>query len=153
MQIRLVGTHRFGNRIGDPHPGRHPAGAVSGGTIEIVLLHEAPIEMRRERRVLDPVRVGNVRERNGLDRHRRFRTLERTLGIQDRPDRLAGDHAPCQKTSAVAGSVDLVANRFGVITRPYEIGQDFSTQQQLGPMELCLLGVVIILANLVMELL
>ena len=52
---------------------------------------------------------------------RRLGTLERSLEVEDRPDRLAGDHSPGREAATVANAVDLEPNRLGVIAATDEI--------------------------------
>ncbi len=51
----------------------------------------------------------------------RLGTLERGLEVEDRPDRLAGDHPPGGEAATVANAVDLEPDRLGVITATDEI--------------------------------
>jgi hypothetical protein len=86
MNKWLVGALGVRKLIGDFHPGCYSSGTIAWGALYVVLRDESSIKMGRERRVLDTVGGGHDREWNRLQLGRLLGSLERTLGIEDRPD-------------------------------------------------------------------
>ena len=115
------GRRRIAERLVHLHPGDDATRPVPRPPPTSLGRRRTPCRTWCSRNPTTSIRRRHLRHRDRLYLRRGSAPLERTLGVQDRPDGLTGDDPSGRKTTTVADPIDLISNRLIVIATTDEI--------------------------------